>query len=292
MIPLLLFILSSSSLLLIFRSLDKSKDALQVLLFNYLFCTIFSFTDLAVQRQTWVPVPASFSWMPLAAGLGALFLINFSLTERTVRLAGASVSSVATKVSLVMPFFFTLVIRGETPSLKAVSGLLLCFAAIVLCSGQSGKEAKTNGSFLFWLLPFSVFLGTGVTDILSQWLNQTQVPPADSDLLILLVFFAAFLSSLIYAMFRARPGSPVLQFSHAGTGLVLGLPNFISYKSLLAALTAFHHKGNVVFPIANLGVIVFTTLVSALVFREKLSRKNLIGILLALISLALFFQNE
>lgn len=292
MLALLIFILSSSSLLLIFRSLGKAKDALQILLFNYLFCIFFSFADVAIQRNTIIPVPLSFTWFPLAAGLGILFLINFRLTERTVRLVGASISSVATKVSLVMPFFFTLILRGEAPSLRSLIGLLLCFAAIIFCSGKAVNEDGKKGNAALWLLPLSIFLGTGITDILSQWLNQAQVPSGDSDLMILLVFFSAFLSSLIFAFFRKSPGNPVIQFSHAWPGLLLGLPNFISYKSLLAALTAFHHQGNVVFPIANLGVIVFTTLVSALVFREKLSRKNWIGIVLALVSLALFYQAE
>lgn len=292
MLPLLAFILSSSSLFLIFRGMDKRRDALQVLLFNYLFCTFFSTIDYIIspgivgQKINSIP-----DWAPFAAGLGVLYLINFSLTEKTVRICGAAVSSVATKLSLVLPFFYTLMLKGEMPSIQSLAGLFLCILAIILASERS-KNNSTIGEGPGWFLPLLIFLGTGFTDVLTQWLNQTMVPPSQGPLMVLVVFAFAFLSSSLMLVLKLSRKKSQFQFSTVWPGFLLGLPNFISYKSILAALSAFHHQGNVVFPMANLGVILLTSMASILYFRDQAGGRKLAGILLALIALTFFFQKD
>jgi len=289
MLALLLFVLSSSSLFLVFRGMSKGRDPLPVLMCNYLFCSIFSFADYGLSAGSDALFPQAGTWMPYAAVLGFLFLINFSITEKTVRQSGAAISSVATKLSLVLPFFYTLFLKEQLPGLRSASGLLLCMASIVLISLKPDASEKKGGSRLY---PLLIFLGTGFTDVVTQWLNQALVPPGQAPFMVFVVFSAAFVSALLLFAFRCRRGESNLKSSDFRTGFLLGLPNFISYKSILAALSAFHHQGNVVFPLANLGVILFTTLVSILYFRDKPGRWNIIGIFLALLALWCFFQPE
>ena len=289
MLALLLFVISSSSLFLIFRGMSKGRDPLPVLMCNYLFCSVFSFIDYRLSAGTDALFPEAVTWMPYAAVLGFLYLLNFSFTEKTVRQSGAAISSVATKLSLVLPFFYTLFLQQQLPSLRSAAGLLFCLVSIVLISLKSDASEKTGGSRLF---PLLIFLGTGFTDVLTQWLNQALVPPGEAPFMVFVVFSAAFISALLLFAFRCRSGESNLNSSDFRTGFWLGLPNFISYKSILAALSAFHHQGNVVFPLANLGVILVTTLVSILYFRDKPGRWNIIGIFLALLALWCFFQPE
>ena len=106
----------------------------------------------------------------------------------------------------------------------------------------------------------------------------------------LFVFSGAFSAALILTLIRSFQGKTVLGLNHAVPGFLLGLPNFISYKSILAALESFQHQGNVVFPIANLGVIILGSLVSVIYFRDTLSRWNLAGILISCLALVLLFR--
>jgi drug/metabolite transporter (DMT)-like permease len=160
-------------------------------------------------------------------------------------------------------------------------------AAIFLCDFKPEKKADGATPAFAWVLPLCVFLGTGITDILTQWLNQEMVPESSSGWMIMVVFMSAAATALVLLVFR-RPFK--IKRNSIFTGFLLGLPNFISYKSILAALSSFHHKGDVVFPLANLGVIVCTSLLAALIFKDRLSRLNLIGLVLALFSLSLFFR--
>lgn len=290
MIALFIFILSSSSLFLIFRGMEKERDALPVLMFNYLFCSLFSLADVLYNDHEAFLFNDFSSWMPFAAGLGALYLLNFSITEKTVRFSGAAVSSVAAKLSLVLPFSYTLLLQGQLPDGFSVAGLLICISAIVLISGKSKPAASEKNSAVAWILPVAVFTGSGLTDIFTQWLNQALVPQKDASAMVLVVFAAAFFSALCLLLVQNFRTGKSLDFSAAVPGFFLGLPNFISYKSILASLNAFHHQGNLVFPVANLGIILVTTLASTLWFHDKLSCRNLAGIVLAMLALVLFFQ--
>jgi len=289
MIALLIFILSSSSLFIVFRGLGKDKDPLQVILFNYLFCILFSFSSIILEGETLI-LAGKAKWFFPALFLGVLFLINFSFTEQSVRRLGLSVSSVANKLSLILPFFFTILISGQQIGFRPMAGLLLCVLAIFLSAQKTGAGYASVKMKWVWLLPVVVFLGSGFTDILTQSINQHLVPESQSSGFVFVVFFGAFLAAGLLTLIRIFSGSMKFNFRNAWPGFWLGLPNFISYKSILLALNAFEHKGNVVFPVANLGVIVFTSLVSYLYFRDKFSKTNLAGILISLLALLLLFQ--
>lgn len=290
MLALVIFIISSSSLFIIFRGLGNDRNPLQVILWNYFFCTLLS-AFFAFWENS---IPASgfgSEWLWPALGLGALFLLNFSFTEQSVRRMGLSVSSVATKLSLILPFFFSLHLNGVSPGWLSWTGLLLCLSAIILSSFKPDSDKKKPGFSWNLLLPVSIFLGTGLTDILTQWLNQVLVSPSDSAAFVLFVFAGAFASALCLSIFKIAAGSMKFQPADILPGFLLGVPNFISYKSILAALDAFHHQGNVVFPVANLGVIILSSLVSFLYFRDAFSKWNLAGIALACLALFMLYQH-
>ena len=291
MIALFLFVLSSGSLFIIFRGMGKDKDPLQVITWNYFFCTAFSFLNFTLNAPESSENQAEFSpWMIAALGLGVLFLINFSLTGESVRRCGLSVTAIAGKLSLVLPFGFTHFQSGNLPSIIPLTGLLLCLPAIYLSAARNSSADKSNQNAIWWL-PFLVFAGTGLTDILTQVLNKDLLKPGDPEFFVLLVFFGALLSALVVCFKRYFSGELDFRWSNVLSGFALGLPNFISYKSILAALEAFHHQGNVVFPVANLGVILFSSLASLLYFRDFLSFRNRIGILFSVVSLLLLLSS-
>ena len=71
-----------------------------------------------------------------------------------------------------------------------------------------------------------------------------------------------------------------------GFGILLGVPNYFSAKFLLKSLESV--PAVIAFPTFSVGAIVIITLAGVLVFKEKLSRKQVVGtagIILALILL-------
>ena len=75
-------------------------------------------------------------------------------------------------------------------------------------------------------------------------------------------------------------------------GMILGLFNFFSTYFLMKALSNNQLESSFVFAINNIGIILFNSMIAAAVFRERISRTNSIGIILALLSiLIIYFSN-
>jgi len=67
------------------------------------------------------------------------------------------------------------------------------------------------------------------------------------------------------------------------------LPNYFSIYFVLLALENL--GGVVVFPILNIGVVLFSSIISWLFYKEKMSKTNWIGVTLACISILIIMWN-
>ena len=70
-------------------------------------------------------------------------------------------------------------------------------------------------------------------------------------------------------------------------GFALGIPNYFSIHFLLNALNLPNLESTVVFPVNNTGIVLLSTLLAIILFKEKLTKVNWAGILLAVVSIAL-----
>jgi uncharacterized membrane protein len=69
-------------------------------------------------------------------------------------------------------------------------------------------------------------------------------------------------------------------------GIVLGVPNYYSMEFLLKAFKT-DIESSTLFTINNVGIVILTTVFALAFFKEKLIKKNWVGILLAVISILL-----
>jgi hypothetical protein len=66
-------------------------------------------------------------------------------------------------------------------------------------------------------------------------------------------------------------------------GLVLGIPNVLATTFLLSALTLF--PAILVFPLMNVGIILSTTLIAFLIWKEKLSRWAILALVSGILAI-------
>ena len=70
-------------------------------------------------------------------------------------------------------------------------------------------------------------------------------------------------------------------------GVIFGIPNFFSLVFFLKALGSM--SSSEVFPLVSMGVVVSSSLIGLLLFKEKLSKSNWIGIILSICAIYIFF---
>jgi len=102
-----------------------------------------------------------------------------------------------------------------------------------------------------------------------------------------IVFYAAAIIGVIFILLKSIKNPLKINFKNILGGIVLGVPNYFSIYYLLRALQNNTINSASLFTINNVAVVLFSTLLGILLFKEKVSLKNWGGIALAVVSILL-----
>lgn len=274
MFYLLLAIAGSSMISILLRiSSGKIKEGCSMLAFNYLTCTV-----LGMIYAGFTPDIIRNPGFPAALGLGVvngiLLLVSFILMQSSVRKNGVVLTSIFTKLGLLVPVVLSVVVFREMPTWVQIVGFCIAIAAIIVINLQ-----KDTGRF-DWSLIILLLLAGG-TDAMAKIYEA--LGPADlTDPYLLYSFGAAFvLCTGVVIAKKERPGFREFLF-----GTLIGIPNFLSSKFLLSALATV--PAVVAYPTFCVATLLVITLSGVLAFREKLKAHQwaaLGAILVALVML-------
>ncbi len=281
MIYLILSVCISSSLFVIFKLFDKFQiNTFQAIVVNYLtaFCCGFFFyrDGMTVTEITQRP------WILGSVILGFLFIAIFMVMATTAQRNGLSVASVASKMSVVIPVVFAVIVYQEKLSLLKIAGILLALLAVYLTTVKNDGKSFDRKKLLF---PILLFLGSGVIDTAIKYIETKYLADGEVPIFSSTVFGCAFLVGIIVAIIRRDfkiTGKTILG------GIALGIPNFYSIIFLLKALRPENlGDSSTVFPINNVAIVMLSTIFGIILFKEKLITKNWIGIGIAIVSIAM-----
>jgi len=216
--------------------------------------------------------------------LGVLFIIVFNLMAATAQKVGVSVASVATKMSLVIPVIFGVLVYHEKLGPLKILGIILALVAVYFASH---KENSPNLKSSTLLLPVLVFLGSGMIDTCLNLFQESYISEAEFPLFSATVFTAAATTGLVLISLMAIKKGIRINLRNVLGGTVLGIVNYFSIFFLLRALQNNALNSASVFTINNVAIVMFSTLLGIFLFKEKISLKNWGGIALAVISILL-----
>lgn len=274
MIYLVLAVVCNSLLFLILKSFDRFRiNTLQGIVVNYavagslgLLLSPVHFSFAALETKSWL-------WIPPIMGL--LFISIFLLIARTAQTIGVSVASVANKMSVIIPVIVAILLYNDSTGFMKVAGIVLALVAVYF---TSKKNDGTSLGLRQLFLPLVVFLGSGIIDALVNFAQQQSVSTADSPLFIACCFLMAFTGGLLMVSYQLIRKQTTLQPRALIAGIVLGVPNYFSIWCIIEALESQLMESSMLYPVANMGIVVVSTLGAFLIFREKLSPMNLLGI--------------
>ncbi len=282
----------SASLFLIFRSFQKFRiHTFQAIVFNYWTCVITAFVYLgnfsALQHIAWENL-----WVKVPLGLGLLFISTFYLMGYVAQNISVAASSVASKISLIIPvivnlFFFK---HEQTFDWLNYVGLVLVFLAIFLTSYRS-KSVQNNGrntNFLkSFMLIVAIFLMSGAIDTSINWISSISATDKTSQALFsMLIFAVAGVVGILILVRQVLAKQTKITLPNILAGVILGVVNYFSVIFMMISLQKeFAGNGAFFFPLFNIGIIVLSTFLAILLFKEKLNTANRLGILVAVLAI-------
>ncbi len=250
----------------------------QAVAWNYLVAGGASLVLLAPQASP--ELPARLPW-PVLGALGVLLPTIFLVLARAVREAGIARSDVAQRLSLLLPLLAAFVLFGERLSALKLAAATLGLVALAALTWRGADAAAAPRGSARWLL--LVFVGFGVIDILFKRLAAGGL--AFGAVLPVVFALAFVVAAAIVLLRRRRP-----DWRSAAGGLVLGVLNFGNILFYLRAHRALPDAPALVFAGMNLGVVALGAMLGLLVFHERLSRLNLLGLGLAPVAIVLLVR--
>ena len=281
MLYLVLAIVFSTGVFVAMRLFERFKlDNHQALMWNYVFA---AGTGFLMCKQFDTPTQlVNEPWFGLSILTGFWFIFTYLLMTASTQRSGVTVTSLSSKLSVVLPTLAGVVLFSEKLNFVATMGIVLALVALVLVVG--GKNATNKDIKINWLLPVLIFFGTGTGDILMK-LTEQQNSSDDMGFMIAFIYFIAMLFGFLVVAFDLIRSKSKWQWKNAIGGITLGVINFFSTFCVYNAMRCFDNV--VLFPVYNIGVVCLTALTGWLLFKEKLTWKNYLGLTIAIIAVIL-----
>ena len=221
------------------------------------------FTDFIAQSEN----------TPIFLALGILLPSVFIIMSKAVEFAGIVRSDAAQRLSLFLPILAAFLIFHETLSQSKVVGIVLAFVGLFCLLSKPNQQSAV--AFRGVLALVGVWFGYGIIDILFK---QVAKSGGAFPTTLFIAFSLAACIMFIYLLFKRTQWNVA---SFVG-GIILGVLNFFNILFYIKAHQSFGSNPTLVFAGMNIGVICLGTITGALIFKEKISKVNWLGIVFSL----------
>ena len=225
----------------------------------------------------------------LAIGVvfGGMFVTTILLYMKAMTCGPMSFTALLFCFALLVPILAGWLFWGERIGLLQAVALAILFVSFYLGSGPNAAGER-RFSMKWLLLALGAFAGNGVLMSLLKW-HQRILPGKEIGAFLVIAFATAVVCSLVLFGVRVRvfreqaaaPRSLPYWLALAGAGATTAFGNAATL-SLAGRLPAV-----IQFPLVNGGVVVATTLLSVLLFREAMTKRSWTGFALGVAALVI-----
>jgi drug/metabolite transporter (DMT)-like permease len=273
----LIFSILSSVLVAVIIRLNEAKNLNRaaVMLFNYI-----TAAAIGILLTNELPSLKTFSiLLPLGSFTGFIYVATFLVYMYSVRQMGMAIPVTVTRLSVVVPVLGSVIIFSEAITSIQSLGILMALISIFLFSWND-KKVKANTDRKEFYLPILLFLMMGSGDFSLKVFQG--IYPADYLMSFIILVFVI---SSILSLFLVLVKRVIISRQIIIAGFLLGIPNYFSAYFILKALQQL--SGAITFTLNNIGIIMLSTFLGFIIWREPLKRKAIFAIAFAIISVIL-----
>ncbi len=298
MIYFLLSVLFTVALYLIMRAYPRYQvHSFHAIVFNYYAC-VATGVVLSPDLSLFKAVQWTSQATVLTLALGIMFVTAFVLIGQTTQKVSVTAASLAANMSLVIPVLFGLfVFQNANKVFTPWNYLGLALALVALALGGIQRKSTANShlpapTLLVLALPLLTFVATGTNNTLINYLSMRYYQPQEVTVFMVISCVGAVIVGTLLLLGRVLFQKEKVSMRSVAGGLVLGIPNFLSFYFLLKALGAFGNSAAFVFPIYNILTMMASWGAAWLLFRENLTPLNRLGLGLAVVAIVLISYQE
>ncbi len=203
-----------------------------------------------------------------------------------ISVGSLAVTSLIISYATIVPALFGLIFLNEPVSVFLLVGLVfLGISLLLINSTQKGGHHSISLKWIFFLS--LAFIGNSGTGILQKMQGITYDGLYKNEFLVM-AFFLAALASLVIALFKEKK-QIVYNLKTGGLfgvmcGLLSGVINL--FVSILSDPSR-SMPASIMFPLISAGGIICSVLVARYVFKEKLTKRQLVGFCFGILSVIL-----
>ena len=284
MIEIIITISTFSSMVMLFKYFEKiNVNNLQAISANYFTAGILSIIFLPntfeIDKINYSNITIFFV---LAFIVGLLFVLTFNLYAHGAQKIGVTPSTIANKMSMIIPIIIGIILLNEEVTFNKILGISFAFVAIFLSSIGDRKYSLNKNHLIIIVL---LFIGQGLADGILNWAQEFILNGSNMNLFFAVTFLAAGFSGLLFLFFKLSSQKVKIEPKSIIWGIVLGIPNYLTLLYFVKSLKSELFSSSEIFPIINIGVIIFCTIFSIILFRERVSIYNWLGVILGVFSI-------
>ncbi|BDD05393.1 EamA family transporter [Aureibacter tunicatorum] len=266
-----------------FKVFKKQEiDTFQAIVVNY-FMALF----LGVMLSSNEFSPSHFmqpQWALYSVAIGAMLIGTFFIMGLTAQKVGISVTQVASKMAVIVVVIHAVFYFGESiPWLKGL-GIVLAVLGVIL-SSISSKSSGFDRKYTY--LPFLLFLLAGVLDTTFNVAKKLHINEGHNEYFLASTFLVAGMIGVAVEAYNIFWKAKKVKLKNVIGGLLLGMFNFGSIYFLIKALGVPDWDSSTIFPVRNMSVVAFSVIAGFAFFKEKYSKLNWLGIVMALLAIYL-----
>ena len=230
------------------------------------------------------PLPET--WL-CAIAFGVLFILFFALYTLAMATGPLSFTTLCGSSSSIIPITIGFLFWNEIMTAPKIIGILLVLVTFYLCStAGSGDGKKINSR---WMVIAALMLVCNGSVATIQKLHPKLTDGAQVQEFYVIAFAVASLTSLLfYVLFRRFGKEEIPQVSSklvltaVGTGVCTCAGNL-----LLGLLSAWNVDASLIFPFTSGLQVIIATVLSAVLYKEKLTARSYIAIGVGIVALVL-----
>lgn len=285
---LLLSIFFSTLLLIIFKFFLKfGIDNFQAIVVNYFVAAGTGF--LFVQDFDPLQNFQNQNWFYFALLIGTIFISLFVIIAISSQKAGLTITSVANKMSLVIPVTAAVFLYDEPFTLLKITAIVIAILGIVLSSSKKDEKKVKLSLFIF---PFLIFIGSGTSDTLIKYVEAYYLSGVSPELFTGILFSCAACIGLLFYFFSYLFRNNKPKAKNILAGIILGVPNYFSIHFLFLAISNSGLNSSDLFTINNISIVLASAFCGILFFKEKLNKLNWLGLIVSLGAILLIYMES